>query len=198
MKKVATEICYNEYMKTALLIHGYNGIPKVFGYFQNELEKLGYKTIMPSLPTQQAISFSGWESELNKLNIPTKVSLLIAHSVGNEFMIRYCAKYDLEVELYIGLAGFVESFVHDNRNDLNEVIAKMQCNEQEIQKFRELTTTRYAIYSNDDHIVPYNILQSFPKAISATPVMILNIGHMGKKSGLERLPEVVGIIKPSQ
>jgi len=182
-------------MKTALLIHGYNGIPKIFEYFKTELIKMGYEVIMPSLSVQQEISFNRWESELEKLKIPAEVSLLIAHSVGNEFMIRYCAKHGLKVELYIGLAGFVESFTHDGRDDLNTVIAKMQCNEQEITRFKELSANRYAIYSNNDHIVPYNILQDFPKTISAMPIMIPNIGHMGKKSGLEKLPEVVQIVR---
>lgn len=80
---------------------------------------------MPSLPVQKEISFNQWEDELDKLGTPAEVALLIAHSIGNEFMIRYCAKHHLEVRLYIGLAGFVESFVHDGRDDLNEVIAEM-------------------------------------------------------------------------
>ncbi len=182
-------------MKTALLIHGYNGTPKIFQYFQNKLEKMNYQVVMPSLPTQQSISFDRWESELRKLKIPANISILIAHSVGNEFMIRYCAKHNTEVELYVGLAGFVESFTHDNRDDLNKVIAKMQCSEQDINKFKELAAIRYAIYSNNDHIVPYDILQNFPKKILAKSVMIPNIGHMGKKSGLEKLPNVIDIIK---
>lgn len=182
-------------MKTALLIHGYNGIPKIFEYFKSALEGMGYRVVMPSLPTQQEISFGGWEHELGKLNIPQEVSLLIAHSVGNEFMIRYCAKHCLRAQLYIGLAGFVESFMHDNRDDLNTVIAEMQCSDQEVDKFKDLATMRYAIYSDNDHIVPYGILQNFSQRISADPIMIPEIGHMGKKSGLDELPEVIDIVR---
>ncbi len=111
-------------MKTALLIHGYNGIPKIFDYFKSELEKLGYEVIMSALPTQQNISYDSWKNELNNLQIPSEISLLIAHSIGNEFMIRYCAERGLKAEVYIGLAGFVESFTHEGRDDLNNVIAK--------------------------------------------------------------------------
>ena len=177
------------------MIHGYNGVPKIFEYFRNELENMGYEVIMPSLPTRQAISFRNWENEFNKMNIPAEFSLLIAHSIGNEFMIRYCAKHDLEIQLYIGLAGFVKSFMHDGRGDLNDVVANMQCNNQEIDKFKNLTAIRYAIYSDDDHIVPYNILQDFPQELSSKSIMIPGIGHMGKKSGLEKLPEVIKIVK---
>lgn len=188
-------VWYNKTMKIALLIHGYNGIPEIFKYFRNELEVIGYKVIMPSLPTRQEISFSNWESELNKMSLPTEIPLLIAHSIGNEFMVRYCAKHGLNIRLYVGLAGFVKSFTHDGRNDLNEVVAKMQCTAQEIDKFRELAVLRYALYSDDDHIVPYDILQNFPEEISAKSIIIPGIGHMGKKSGLAELPEVIKIVK---
>jgi len=38
-------------------------------------------------------------------------------------------------------------------------------------------------------------LENFPKLINAKPLLIPNIGHMGKKSGLETLPEVLDIIE---
>ncbi len=182
-------------MQTALLIHGYNGIPKIFEYCQTELQKLNYKVIMPSLPIQRKISFTRWEAELANLPIPPKVSVVIAHSIGNEFMIRYSAKHHLEIDTYIGLAGFVESFVHDDREDLNKVVAKMQCTRAEINRFKDLSKKRYAIYSDNDHIVPFDILRNFPVAISAAPILIPNIGHMGSKSGLTELPEVIELIK---
>lgn len=150
---------------------------------------------MSALPTQQNISYDSWKNELNNLQIPSEISLLIAHSIGNEFMIRYCAERGLKAEVYIGLAGFVESFTHEGRDDLNNVIAKMQCSKQEITKFKTLVVKRYAIFSNDDHIVPYDILQKFPQQTDATPIMIPSIGHMGKKSGLEQLPEVIELVK---
>ena len=33
-------------MKNVLLIHGFNGIPKVFNYFKEELENNGYNVIL--------------------------------------------------------------------------------------------------------------------------------------------------------
>lgn len=182
-------------MKTTLLIHGYNGIPKIFDYFKAELEKLNYNVIMPGLPSQEKISFGTWEERLRTLDLPTEITALIAHSIGNEFMIRYCAKNHLRIRTYIGLAGFVESFTHEGRDDLNAVIVNMQCTKSDIDEFISLTSRRYAIYSNDDHIVPYGILENFPVTISAEPILIPHIGHMGKKSGLEQLPEVIKLIK---
>ena len=33
--------------KIALLVHGYNGVPKIYEYFQKELKRNGYKVIIP-------------------------------------------------------------------------------------------------------------------------------------------------------
>lgn len=64
-----------------------------------------------------------------------------------------------------------------------------------MKSFKNRCTKRYSIYSNNDHIVPFNILQEYPKDIDAIPILIENIGHMGKKSGLEEIPRVIEIIK---
>ena len=59
---------------------------------------------------------------------------------------------------------------------------------------KNLVNSKYSIYSNNDHIVPFEILDKFPKTINSKPLLIENIGHMGSKSGLEELPQVVEII----
>ena len=46
-------------MKNILLIHGFNGIPKIFEYFKEELEKLDYNVIMPDFPVRENINVEG-------------------------------------------------------------------------------------------------------------------------------------------
>ena len=65
----------------------------------------------------------------------------------------------------------------------------------ELENFKNRWNKKYSIYSNDDHIVPFDLLQDYPKDINAIPILIENIGHMGKKSGLEEIPKVIEIIK---
>ena len=43
-------------MKNVLLIHGFNGIPKIFEYFKIELENKGYNVIMPDFPVREDIT----------------------------------------------------------------------------------------------------------------------------------------------
>ena len=46
-------------MKNVLLIHGFNGIPKIFDYFKKELENRGYKVIIPDFPIRDEITVEG-------------------------------------------------------------------------------------------------------------------------------------------
>ena len=66
--------------------------------------------------------------------------------------------------------------------------------DEELVKLPELIGKAYSIYSDDDHIVPFDILKKYPTIIGAEDCFIPGIGHMGKKSGLEELPEVVDIV----
>lgn len=44
------------------------------------------------------------------------------------------------------------------------------------------------------YIVPFKLLEEFCQDIASEAMLIKNIGHMGKKSGLEELPEVIKMI----
>ena len=46
-------------------------------------------------------------------------------------------------------------------------------------------------------IVPFKILKEYSLAINSKPIFIPGIGHMGKKIGLEELPEVIELILKS-
>lgn len=96
---------------------------------------------------------------------------------------------------YISLAGFGEPFVNEGRDDLNNVIALLRLTDEELAKVPKLIGKAYSIYSDDDHIVPFDILKKYPTIIGVEDRFIPGIGHMGKKSGLEELPEVIDIVK---
>ncbi len=182
-------------MKNVMLIHGFNGVPKVYTYFKEKLEEKGYNIIIPEFPTKTNITIDGFFKVFDKYKEYFNNELIvIAHSIGNAMFIKYISKNNLNVGLYISLAGFAKSFITEGRDDLNTVIAPITISMEERKKFITLVKDRYSIYSNDDHIVPFQILQDFTKTMNSRDMLIEGIGHMGKKSGLESLPEVIEII----
>jgi predicted alpha/beta hydrolase family esterase len=180
---------------TVFLVHGYNGIPKIFSYFKNTLEKNGHKVILPSFPTQTAITknsyFAVFDQYKNELNSNT---ILIAHSIGNILAIKYLCANNINIRGYISLAGFGEPFVHKDRDDLNSVIAPLRLTDEEIAIIPSLIKKSYSIYSDNDHVVPFDILKKYPKLIGAKECLIPGVGHMGSKSGLEEFPKVIELV----
>ena len=63
-----------------------------------------------------------------------------------------------------------------------------------IKQFKSLVNNKYSIYSDNDHVVPFEILEFFYKIIDAKPILIKDVGHMGNHSGIEKLKEVIDII----
>lgn len=182
-------------MKNVFLIHGYNGIPKLYEWLEEEMKKLGYNVIMPEFPPREGVVYEEWKKEFEKYREYVKEdSIIIAHSIGNEFIIKYFNQNDLKADLYISLAGFAEYFEHEGKEDLNRACEEFLVTDEEINKFRNMCNKKYSIYSNNDHIVPFEALEKYPEKIGATPILIEGIGHMGKKSGLEKLPKILEII----
>jgi len=185
--------------KNILLIHGYNGIPKIYEWLENELEELGYNVIVPKFKPREGVIYKEWKKLFDEYkNYIHEESIIVAHSIGNEFIIKYFNENDLRAKLYISLAGFSEYFEWENKEDLNRACKEFLVDVRELENFKNRCIKKYSIYSNNDHIVPFNILQKYPKSIDATPILIENIGHMGKKSGLKEIPKVLELIKENK
>jgi len=178
-----------------ILVHGYNGIPKIFEYFRDELTKRGYEVIVPSFPTQTDITKESYSEvfDTHKDDF-TDTTAVVAHSVGNILLVKYLCENNLRIGEYISLAGFGKPFEVNGRDDLNSVIKPLTLSTEEKEQIKKLTDYRYAIYSDNDHIVPFQVLKQYVEDISAEDHFVSGIGHMGRKSGLEKLPEVVELI----
>ena len=182
-------------MKNVFLIHGYNGIPKLYEWLKGELNTLKYNVIIPEFPPKEGVIYEEWKKQFDEYKkYINKESIVIAHSIGNEFIIKYFNENSLKVDLYISLAGFTEYFEHKEKEDLNRACKEFLVTDDEIKNFRNMCNKKYSIYSNNDHIVPFEVLENYPSKIEAIPVLIEGIGHMGKKSGLEKLPKILELI----
>ena len=182
-------------LKNVILIHGFNGIPKIFKYFKEELEKEEYNVIMPEFPVRENITIEGYFKIFEKYKEYFDEDLIvIAHSIGNPMFIKYISKYGLKVGKYISLAGFSKDFFNEGKNILNEKVKLTVLTEDELNNAKTLINKKYSIYSDSDHLVPFEVLEQYCKDIDSISIPMKDIGHMGKKSGLEKLPIVVNMV----
>ena len=185
-------------MKKVLLLHGYNGIPPIFHWLKQELEKMDYTVIMPDLPPREGLRYDIWRKEIDGIKKELQGELIVvAHSAGNSFVIKYLKENNLDIKLYIGLAGFSDIYKIEGREDLYEAVKSIAPTQEELNNFRRSVKKRYCIYSDNDHIVPLEILKKHVENVNGIGCMIPNIGHMGRKSNLQSIPKVIEIIKNS-
>jgi len=182
-------------MKDVLLIHGFNGIPKIFNYFKKELENKGYNVILPNFPIKEEITVDRYFEVFNKYRELFNDNLIvIAHSIGNPMFIKYISQNNYKIGKYISLAGFSKDYYNEGKDILNEKVKLTILTDKEKEDAIKLINERYSIYSDNDHIVPFDLLENYCTDIESKSILIKGIGHMGKKSGLEELPEVIELI----
>lgn len=182
-------------MKNVLLIHGFNGIPKVFKYFKEELENKGYNVILPNFPVREEITIDRYFKVFDEYrDLFNENLIVIAHSIGNPMFIKYISQNNYKIGKYISLAGFSKAYYNERRDVLNEKVKLTILTDKEKESTIKLINERYSVYSDNDHIVPFELLESYCTDIKSKPILINNIGHMGNKSGLETLPEVIDLI----
>lgn len=177
--------------KKVLLVHGYNGVPEIFKTFKKQLEDYGCEVELPDFPVREDISVEGYFAVFDQYpEFFGEDCSVIAHSIGNGMLLKYLAATGKGLNRFISLAGFTRPFVVEGKDVLNEKVGLIDLNTQELRHARESITESFCIFSNDDHIVPYQTLQDFPKQINGEPILIENIGHMGHKAGVTNIPGV--------
>lgn len=108
--------------------------------------------------------------------------------------IKYISQNNYKIGKYISLAGFSKSYYNERKEVLNEKVKLTILTDKEKEDAIKLIDERYSVYSDNDHIVPFDLLESYCADIGSESILIKNIGHMGKKSGLETLPEIIDLI----
>lgn len=184
-------------MKTAFIIHGFNGDTiYTFGpYLKNELEKRNYNVIMPNFPIRTDATYLGWSSILNKYKeFFDENTIVICHSIGNPFIIKYISENHLKAKLYVSVAGFCKLFKVPNREDLNKAFVDFQVNKENINYCKKHIQFKYSLYSDNDHVIPFDILEDFIDKLGSNPVFISGVGHMGNRENTKKLPQILDIV----
>ena len=185
------------FMKNAFIIHGFNGdTTYTFGpWLKEELEKRAYNVIMPEFPIRSLATYTGWSKILdNYKDLFNEETIVVCHSIGNPFIIRYLSSNKLKAKLYVSVAGFCKLFRIPDREDLNKAFIDFKVSKGNIDYCKLNIKKRFSLYSETDRVVPFDILEDFVKELNSTPVFISGAGHMGNKENTTKLPQITDII----
>ena len=185
-------------MQSLFIIHSFNGNTKnSFGpYLVKECTSLGLNVIFPDFPTGENANYHEWSKILDQYIFNETLSsdsIIIAHSLGAHFIPKYIAEKNVKIKVYISCAGFINKTHKENAFD--KIMDEFIPTELQIEKDILLMKYRYAIYSDNDPISSLKELEYYAEKFKAKKIFIPDIGHLGPKSGIKELPEVLEIIK---
>lgn len=168
----------NEKMKNVFVIHGYNGdTSETFGpYLKNECKKRNIECILPIFPMKQEATFENWKEVMDeylKAKQINEETIIVAHSLGAQFIPKYLALQNRKINTYISIAGFIND--HSGREDLRVVLNRFKPSEKDFDDLIKLTKKRYAIYSDNDHLNPQEELERYAEKIKAQKVFIKGV-----------------------
>ena len=184
-------------MKNAFIIHGFNGdTTYTFGpWLKTVLEQKGYNVVMPEFPIRSEATYNGWSQILdNYIDLFDEQTIIVCHSIGNPFILRYIYQHQLSPLLYISVAGFCKLYTIPDRDDLNKAFVEFKVAPSNIEYCKNHIKYRYSLYSNNDHAVPFEILEDFIKQLNSNPVFIKGVGHMGNRNNIHSLPQIESIL----
>lgn len=182
-------------MKNAFIIHGAYGSPQEnwFPWLKVELEKLGYKVIVPQFPTPDGQNLKSWlevfEQYKSELNSDT---VIIGHSIAVAFIFRVLEQLDHPIKAAFLIAGFIRGL--DN-SEVDQINASFYDEPFDWEKIRSNCQTFVCFNSDNDPYVPLEQGEEAAKNLGVDVTLVKDAGHFNTASGYTSFPLLLGKIK---
>lgn len=186
-------------MKRSFLVHGWEGNPDNcwFPWLKAELEKQGFKVIVPALPNPAEPKIDAWVEALSEtIGKSDDETYMIGHSVGCQAIMRYLETIDTQVGGVVLVAGFFdlkpESFNEDEDREVARPWLETPINFAKVKSNGNHFT---AILSDNDEFVDHEITAPvFEKELGAKVIIEHDKGHFDDVNGVKKLPSILKVI----
>lgn len=182
-------------MKNAIILHGMSAdLDACFGVkLKEDLRALGFNIYEPKFVLHPNITLSKWEEEMDKFrDVINEDALLVCHSLGTMFILKYLKKHNLKAKMLVTVAG---GTVEDKKDCLIPYLLPFLPTEEEFKWTREHCEIKYSIFNRNDDIWRMQDIEAYNSRLGSTPVELPYGEHFGRKSGVKEIPELIEIVK---
>lgn len=193
------ETAKKQNVSNIFVLHSLNGDTlKTWG--QDIKEKFGEKeidVIMPEFPIRQDSKYEKFKDILEfyfnngKLN---NNSIIIAHSIGNPYFIRFCKEFSYVPKAYIAVApGGIYEYPSTRDDYIVEVKKQSYLKKESLDYMKNISSKKYCIYSDEDDA---NI-EKFTRFLNDTGAEGMYLKYYNHFDGYHRIykiPELVELI----
>ena len=186
-------------MKNIFILHSLNAdtvemwgkdVKKVF-------EEQEIEVIMPEFPIRAESSYEKFDAILEtyikngKLN---NNSIVIAHSIGNAYFVRFCKEKEYRPNVYIAVApGAVYAYPSNRTDYIVEVKKQAYVKKDAFNYMKKLDCKKYCIYSDEED----KNIEKFTRFIEDTKsegIYLKGYSHFDGYHNIEKIPELIELI----
>lgn len=188
-------------MKYTFINHGFKGsnIENWFPWLKNKIDDDNNQVIIPQYPIDNDKHFyEYWEKVLDvykDFNYINSNSIIIGHSSGCVFTIKYLIENNIKINKLIMVSGFNNYFSVDEDDFHKKVNKSFYVENKDLIKIKNLCDEIICIYGDNDPYISQDIFHDLALNLNAKEIIIKNGGHLNKNAGYEKFEELLEYIK---
>ena len=127
-----------------------------------------------------------------ELGLVNQDTVLVGHSCGSVFLVRYLLSHDIHVAGLICVSGynqFISGFTF--MDDLN----KSFYIESETIDVTAKAAQVFALYGDDDPNIPQSYLEDFAKSIGGKAICVKGAGHFNEAAGYTQCDVILDLLE---
>lgn len=187
-------------MKKVIIVHRWDGNPNGdwYPWLKKELEKKGFKVIVPIMPNSDEPQIKKWVPHLKKVvgNL-NEETYFVGHSIGCQTLLRYLEKENFKGKIpgVVFVAGWFK--LANLENEEIKEIAKPWINTPiNFNKVKSKIGKLTVFLSSNE---PYDYVKEneiiFKEKLEAKVIIEKNKGHFTEEDGIVKIPEVLNLFE---
>lgn len=181
------------------VLHSLNGDTiKIWGQdLKNHFNKQNIDVFLPEFPIRADSTYEKFKKILQVYFdncILNQNSIVIAHSIGNAYFIRFCQEMNYIPKAYIAVAPGAVYNIPSNRNDYTvKVKEQAYCKQEQLDFIKEKVDIKYCFYS-DEGENKEEIFKKFIKDTGSIGVYLKYYNHFDGYHRIYKIPELIELI----
>jgi predicted alpha/beta hydrolase family esterase len=165
---------------------------------KNVFEEKDVEVIMPNFPIRVDSTYEKFENILKEYIDNRKLnesSIVIAHSIGNAYFVRFCKELNFSPKVYVAVApGAVYEYPSTRNDYIVEVKKKAYCKKDALDFVKYNLNEKYLLYSDEDD----NNIEKFTRFIEdidAKGIYLEGYNHFDGRHNIENVSELIELVE---
>lgn len=182
-------------MKYIFINHGFMGsdTENWFPYVKERLDDDNNQVIILQYPIDRDKHFYDyWKPVLDEYkNYINNNTVMIGHSSGCAFTIKYLIDNNLKIDKLVLVSGFNNYYSNDPDDFHNAVNKTFYVDDGKLDGIKNLCNKVVCIYGDNDPYIPQSVFHDLALKLNAEEIIIPNGGHLNSESGYTEFEELI-------